>query len=112
VVDVVRARLILLVTIAALLAPCLAPCLSTAPGGHAVMPCCQASDSMPTARACCAIGNEQPATPALATALLPNALLPTSALAAPAILTRVSRVHESATNPSSPSRRLSTVLLI
>jgi len=110
---VVRLRLVLLVTIAALLAPWVTPCLMTAPAGHAAMPCCQAArGTTPAVRPCCALDGGQPATPVSANTLLPTAMTPMSTLAAPAIAIVLPRAHAMATMPPSPSRRLSTILLI
>src|SRR5262245_32826524 len=58
----VKTRLVLVVTIAALLAPWVAPCLAIAPVHHAAMPCCRPSQSeAPAARPCCAPADGAPA---------------------------------------------------
>ena len=60
----VRTRVILLVTIAALLAPSIALCLIQAPAGHAAMPCCRTtSDGVPAARPCCGTPDDDASTP-------------------------------------------------
>ena len=71
----VRSRLVLLVTIAALLAPWVAPCLASAPDGHAAMPCCRTGhgqDGGPVARPCCGPVNREPATAPSAPSSLPH----------------------------------------
>jgi hypothetical protein len=66
-----RRQLVLLVTIASLLAPWVVPCLAAAPAGHAGMPCCHRSQSsLPAARACCAPADGQPAVPGSAGAAI------------------------------------------
>ena len=81
----VKTRLVLLVTIAALVAPWVAPCLAAAPVDHAAMPCCRSSEpDEPAARPCCAPAGEAPAVPASSAASLahpaPVAIVWTSAL--------------------------------
>ena len=107
----VRVRLILVVTMAALLAPSLAPCLLAAPSGHATMPCCHASSGGgPAMWPCCAAGDEPAAAPPQSVSLLPQVIdLPAVAIA----LRPLARVVACAAPPAGAQPRLrSTVLLI
>ena len=86
----VRTRLVLLVTIAALLAPWVTPCLAAAPDGHAAMPCCRrAQPGTPVARPCCEPAGTNPAAPPsaapslLLAAQMPAVVAPVVSLARP-----------------------------
>jgi len=110
-----RIRLVLVVTIAALLAPWIAPCLAGAPAGHAAMPCCRkASDGAPVARPCCGPDRDGTSAPPSsdATRLQPAQVMavlvaPASPIAAPAR----ADLHSPVVPPIAAPRR-STVLLI
>jgi hypothetical protein len=111
--TVARLRLVLLVTIAALVAPSVAPCLMTAAGGHAAMPCCHSTgETTPAARPCCLLDGGQPATPVAGPVFVPAAATTAAVLPVPAALTPPARLHLSSTISPPPSRRLSTILLI
>ena len=106
-------RLVLFVTVAALVAPWLAPCLMAAPTGHAAMACCHASETpMPAARPCCVLDAGQPGAPAPSPASSTVAVMSPLALPLPAILTLPSRLRAAAAMPRTPPRHLSTILLI
>lgn len=63
--DVLRIRLAVVVTLAALIAPWMAPCLMAGPADHAAMPCCHQTGPVgPAARPCCTSEGQQPAPPA------------------------------------------------
>jgi hypothetical protein len=97
----VRIRLVLLVTIAALVAPWIAPCLQTGMTGHAAMPCCRvAKDAGPTARPCCAPADGQPSTPPAFAASLIQAAPP------------IAKAVVSAAVVTSPTTHLSAYTLI
>jgi hypothetical protein len=109
-----RIRLVLLVTMAALVAPWVAPCLVTAPAGHPVMPCCQSAYAgTPAARPCCAASESQPSTSASSQAsLTPGAQLFATAIAfAPVARPQSERATATHLFPVR-ARVLSSVLLI
>jgi hypothetical protein len=69
----VRTRLVLLVTIAALVAPWVAPCLAAAPADHSTMPCCRSEEpTAPAARPCCAPTDDAPALPSSSSGTVAN----------------------------------------
>src|SRR5262245_59863755 len=113
----VRTRLILIVTIAALLAPCIAPCLLQAPAGHAVMPCCKpAGDGVPVARPCCGPADGDTSLPpsSVASRVQPAQVMAPAPAPAIASLVAVSR-HVDPQRffaPPVSARLRSTVLLI
>ena len=108
-----RVRLTVLVTLAALLAPWVAPCLASAPVGHAQMPCCRtAGDGVPTARPCCTPADPQPLAPTQTAASSTGAVPCPSFTAMPATIS-VARVHLVAARLAPlPLQLRSTVLLI
>jgi hypothetical protein len=108
-------RLVLVVTIAALLAPWVAPCLTDAPAGHAAMPCCRANhNDAPVARPCCGPARDETSTPPSADAsrLQPGQVM--AVVAAPASPVAASaRIDLPRTIvPPIAARLRSTVLLI
>jgi hypothetical protein len=110
----VRDRLMALAIVAALVAPWASPCLAGTPD-HAAMACCPrpATDAPLSARPCCGPVDEQPATPATASAVVlhaPQALCGVVSLAT--VLTAYLVRFNSKPISSADSRRLSTVLLI
>jgi hypothetical protein len=110
----VRTRLVLLVTLAALVAPWVAPCLAAAPSGHAAMACCHRQDpGGPVARACCVPADREPGVPPSAAPSLSLAAM-SSALAwapAPAVSPRAVVAQRRSLASAAP-RLLATVLLI
>jgi hypothetical protein len=109
----VRLRLILFVTIAALVAPALAPCLMAAPDGHASMPCCRALHRGTVARPCCGSDGEGTSTPPSAGASRLYAPGPLAAAVVPAEPIAATRIDAHPRPISSLTARLrSTVLLI
>jgi hypothetical protein len=106
-----HARLVLLVTIAALVAPFVAPCLMAAPA----MPCCHhaSSDTMPAASSCCATDAEQPLAPPRAVSPAAQPVQLNSALMAPGAPCVVQpRFAPEIPSLIQPSRLRNAVLLI
>ena len=110
----VRVRLVMLVTIAALVAPWVAPCLAAVPVDHAAMPCCRSSEpDAPAARPCCAPTDDAPAIPTSSVVSLAHPAAPVAIVWTSALLTARPLLHVHA-KPlvSIPPRVLSGVLLI
>ena len=109
-----RRRLVLLVTLAALVAPWVAPCLAAAPANHAAMACCHpGAPSAPVAGPCCAPADGQPAVPTSDAVRLSQMAAPVVLAWTTAPVALVSPVH----SPSKPllsiqPRLLFRVLLI
>src|SRR5262245_56349238 len=110
----VRVRVVLLVTIAALLAPSVTPCLLAAPAGHAVMPCCRtAKDAVPVVRPCCGPADPEPSTPASPTASVFHGATPIVNVVAFAPIVTPRLLHASASTLAPVRSRVpSSVLLI
>jgi len=110
----VRRRLVLFVTLAALLAPWVAPCFAAAPAGHARMACCRPGErGIPIVRPCCAPAERQPAGPVSPEGRVAPLDLPAVRVAAvaPVSVFRLQRERDLPVPPLTP-RALSSVLLI
>jgi hypothetical protein len=109
-----RVRLVLIVAIAALVAPALAPCLVAAPVDHAKMACCaRQADGTPAVQPCCAVGDEQPVAPPQDSARVLPTVHAIAVLPVPCALTTVPRLPgPDAPYIPRPSRLRSAVLLI